>query len=329
MTDIKYFFQFLFIIILFLIFKLLGLKYSSILSSKIFKTLGPFFRSNDISHSNLSKAFPHLDKNERKKIINKMWENYGKIFAEYLFLKDFRLSKNFSKRIIIENENEINLIKEEAKPVIFISGHFNNFELMAMYIEKSGIDIAAIYRPLNNKFLNPIMENIRKNYICKKQIKKGIAGTKDLLKYFKNGNSVALMIDQRVSEEIYQLVSKKNKSIHLEKFLKFPENFKNEILEKKWSELTKIRDVCNISIEEKRASKEIGSSLEADLKIKLNEKYKKIVTNIDLSELCIVSKTDINFDKQTDILVETKKALGQKCPVCWKISIEPCKRHSL
>ena len=203
MTDIKYFFQFLFIFILFLIFKLLGLKYSSILSSKIFKTLGPFFRSNDISHSNLSKAFPHLDKNERKKIINKMWENYGKIFAEYLFLKDFRLSKNFSKRIIIENENEINLIKEEAKPVIFISGHFNNFELMAMYIEKSGIDLAAIYRPLNNKFLNPIMENIRKNYICKKQIKKGIAGTKDLLKYFKNGNSVALMIDQRVSEGIH------------------------------------------------------------------------------------------------------------------------------
>ena len=203
MTDIKYFFQFLFIIILFLIFKLLGLKYSSILSSKIFKTLGPFFRSNDISHSNLSKAFPHLDNNERKKIINKMWENYGKIFAEYLFLKDFRLSKNFSKRIIIENENEINLIKEEAKPVIFISGHFNNFELMAMYIEKSGIDLAAIYRPLNNKFLNPIMENIRKNYICRKQIKKGIAGTKDLLKYFKNGNSVALMIDQRVSEGIH------------------------------------------------------------------------------------------------------------------------------
>ena len=203
MTDIKYFFQFLFIIILFLIFKLLGLKYSSILSSKIFKTLGPFFRSNDISYSNLSRAFPDLNNNERKSIINKMWENYGKIFAEYLFLKDFRLSKNFSKRIIIENENEINLIKEEAKPVIFISGHFNNFELMAMYIEKSGIDIAAIYRPLNNKFLNPIMENIRKNYICKKQIKKGIAGTKDLLKYFKNGNSVALMIDQRVSEGIH------------------------------------------------------------------------------------------------------------------------------
>ena len=91
-------------------------------------------------------------------------------------------------------------IKENSEPVIFVSGHFNNFELMAMHIEKSGIDLAAIYRPLNNKFLNPIMENIRKKYICKKQIKKGISGTKELLKYFKNGTSIALMIDQRVSE---------------------------------------------------------------------------------------------------------------------------------
>ncbi len=130
------------------------------------------------------------------------------------------------------------------------------------------------------------------------------------------------------TEEIYQLVSKKNKSIHLEKFLTFPQNFENDELAKKWSELIKIRDVCNISIEEKRASKEIGSSLEAELKIKLNSKYKEIITNIDLSELCITSKTDISFDDQSDISVETKKALGDKCPVCWKISVEPCKRHS-
>ena len=71
---------------------------------------------------------------------------------------------------------------------------------MAMHIEKSGINLAAIYRPLNNKFLNPIMEKIRKKYICRKQIKKGISGTKELLKEFKNGTSIALMIDQRVSE---------------------------------------------------------------------------------------------------------------------------------
>ncbi len=130
------------------------------------------------------------------------------------------------------------------------------------------------------------------------------------------------------TEEIYQLISKNTKSIHLEKFLTFPDKFKNEQLTERWSQLIKIRDVCNISIEEKRANKEIGSSLEAELKIKLNEKYKDIISKIDLSELCIVSKTQINFDEGSDILVETKKAQGDKCPVCWKISVEPCERHS-
>ncbi len=130
------------------------------------------------------------------------------------------------------------------------------------------------------------------------------------------------------TEEIYQLISKNTKSIHLEKFLTFPDKFKNEQLTERWSQLIKIRDVCNISIEEKRANKEIGSSLEAELKIKLNEKYKDIISKIDLSELCIVSKTQINFDEGSDILVETKKAPGDKCPVCWKISVEPCERHS-
>ncbi len=131
-----------------------------------------------------------------------MWYNYGIIFAEYIFIKNYRNSREFEDKIILENQNELVKIKESNKPVIFISGHFNNFELMAMCIEKSGIDLSAIYRPLNNKFLNPIMEKIRKKYICKKQIKKGISGTKELLKYFKKGTSIALMIDQRVSEGI-------------------------------------------------------------------------------------------------------------------------------
>jgi isoleucyl-tRNA synthetase len=130
------------------------------------------------------------------------------------------------------------------------------------------------------------------------------------------------------TEEIYQLISKKNKSIHLENFLNFPLKFENENLEQKWVELIKIRDICNISIEDKRASKEIGSSLEAEIKVKLNNKYKEIVKDINLSELCITSKADIIFEDQTDIVVETKKASGNKCPICWKISVEPCERHS-
>ena len=130
-----------------------------------------------------------------------MWGNYGRILSEYMFIKNFRQS-DLSSNIQIHGQEILDKVKNNNEPVIFVSGHFNNFELMAMHIEKSGIDLAAIYRPLNNKFLNFIMEKIRKKYICKKQIKKGISGTKDLLSHFKKGTSIALMIDQRVSEGI-------------------------------------------------------------------------------------------------------------------------------
>jgi Kdo2-lipid IVA lauroyltransferase/acyltransferase len=164
--------------------------------------LGPLFRSKNLSYNNLKNALPNSTFIERKKILNKMWFNYGQILSEYMFIKNFRISKKFSKKILIENQKVLERIKLEKNPVIFISGHFNNFELMAMHIEKSGIDLAAIYRPLNNIFLNPIMERIRKKYICKKQVKKGISGTKQLLQHFKEKTSIALMIDQRVSEGI-------------------------------------------------------------------------------------------------------------------------------
>ena len=202
MKNIKYLLQFLFVMFLFGIFKIIGLENSKYLSGNIMTLLGPMFRSKKIIFSNLSKAFPNLDDLEKEKILKKMWFNYGRIFAEYMFIKDFRNDSKKSNNIIIENPGILEEIKKNSQPVIFISGHFNNFELMAMQIEKSGIDLAAVYRPLNNKFINPIMENIRRKYICKKQIKKGLSGTKELLLNFKNGTSIALMIDQRVSQGI-------------------------------------------------------------------------------------------------------------------------------
>ncbi len=198
MNNIKYFFQFLIIIILFLIFKIIGHRFSNFLAGKIFNLIGPLFRSNKISNQNLINAFPDSNESERKSIIKKMWINYGKIFSEYLFINHI---KN-SNRIFVENQEILDTIKNNSEPVIFISGHFNNFELMAMHIERTGINLAAIYRPLNNKFLNPLMEYVRKKHICKKQIKKGLSGTKEILKNFKDGASIALMIDQRVSEGI-------------------------------------------------------------------------------------------------------------------------------
>ena len=201
MKQIKYFFQFIFIYSLFIIFKLIGLKFASNLSNKIISLLGPLFRSEKLISSNLLKAFPNLKQNEINKISKEMWGNYGRILSEYVFIKSIKNSKT-NDILEIEGQEILKEIQQNNKPVIFISGHFNNFELMAMHIEKSGINLAAVYRPLNNKFINFFMQRIRKKYICKNQIKKGVVGTRQLLKSFKNNISIALMIDQRVSQGI-------------------------------------------------------------------------------------------------------------------------------
>jgi len=199
MKLIKYFFQFLFIIFFFSLFKIFGFKISSKIGGKLFEIIGPIFRSKKLIHTNIRKAFPKNNSVEIKKLTKLMWNNYGRVFAEYMFIKDFRFEKIDSKIEIIGQEI-LDEIKKSNKPVVFISGHFSNFELMAMQIEKAGIELSAIYRPLNNIFLNRIMEKIRKKYICKNQIKKGIAGTRELIKFQRNNYSIALMIDQRVSE---------------------------------------------------------------------------------------------------------------------------------
>ncbi len=199
--------------------------------------------------------------------------------------------------------------------------YFQKYDFHNLYKELLNfctVDLSAFYFDIrkDSLYCDPINSEKRNSCVTVLNIL-----LKSLLRWF-------APILSFTTEEIYQLISKNSKSIHLEKFLIFPEKFKNESLAEKWSALMKIRDVCNISIEEKRASKEIGSSLEAELNIRLNKKYKDIITNIDLSELCIVSKTDFYFDEVSDILVETKKASGDKCPVCWKISVGPCERHS-
>ena len=199
MKLIKYFFQFLFIIFFFSLFRFFGFKISSKIGGKLFEIIGPIFRSKKLIHTNIKKAFPKNNSAEIKKLTKLMWNNYGRVFAEYMFIKDFRFEKIDSKIEIIGQEI-LYEIKKSNKPVVFISGHFSNFELMAMQIEKAGIELSAIYRPLNNIFLNRIMEKIRKKYICKNQIKKGIAGTRELIKFQRNNYSIALMIDQRVSE---------------------------------------------------------------------------------------------------------------------------------
>ena len=201
MKIINYLLQYILIKLFFFICKIIGYKKASNLGELIGKKVGPKFKSKKIIERNINLILPGI-KNERvDEITQKMWGNYGRILSEYVFMKDFR-NGNLKEYINIKGLEYLNEIKNKNIPVVFISGHFNNFELMAMQIEKNGIQLGAIYRPLNNFFLNSTMENIRKNFICNKQIKKGLSGIREILNLFKKNTSIALMIDQRVTEGI-------------------------------------------------------------------------------------------------------------------------------
>ena len=198
MKKLIYLVEFLLIKFLFILFKIIGYKFSSNLGFFIGKTFGPIFRSKKLIIKNLKQA-NLKDQSNFEKIASKVLGNYGRIFSEYVHLKNFRNDK-LKKYITIEGLEHLENLKTSKKKAVFVSGHFNNFELMAMQIEKAGIELATIYRPLNNSFLNKTMEQIRKESICKNQIKKGRAGTREIIKNLIKGKSIALMIDQRVRE---------------------------------------------------------------------------------------------------------------------------------
>ena len=197
MKLIKYFIQALFIYFFYFFAKLIGIKMSRKIFSYLFFYVGRLFRSKKIVEKNLKFFKDNISNEDKEKIISNMWKNYGKTFIEYAFLDKL---KNDNSHITISGENIIQQVIADNKPVIFVSGHFANFELMSMEITKRNVQLATIYRPLNNYFLNPYMEYLRKKYICKNQIKKGINGVRQAIKFLNDGCSLAMMIDQRVSE---------------------------------------------------------------------------------------------------------------------------------
>ena len=197
MKILNYFLQSIIVYFFFLLGRILGLKISRKIFSLLFSIVGPFFKSKKVIEKNLINFSRKVVNVNKKNITNDMWINYGKTFIEYIFLDIFQKKKSHMQLI---NEEILLQISEEKKPVIFISGHFANFELMSMEITKNNIQLATIYRPLNNFFLNPFMEYLRKKYVCKNQIKKGINGVRKSIEYIKKNYSIALMIDQRVSE---------------------------------------------------------------------------------------------------------------------------------
>ncbi len=257
-------------------------------------------------------------------ILDQHADSYRKIRNTFRYLLG-NINDNF-KKIDFEKVNLTELPELEQFMLhklyslnVNFKKYFENYDFHNLYKELLNfctVDLSAFYFDIRKDTLycDPIDSKKRQSTILLLNII-----LNSLLKWF-------APILSFTTEEIYRLLHKENKSIHLEKFLIFPKNFENKKLYQKWEELIKIRNICNISIEEKRANKEIGSSLEANIDIHLDQKFEKITNNIDFSELCITSKARISFKENSEISAQTTKAKGTKCTLCWKITENACDR---
>ena len=259
-------------------------------------------------------------------ILDQHAESYRKIRNTFRYLLG-NLNDNFEKIDLQKiNLSELPELEQFMLHKIYtlnsnFKNYFKNYDFHNLYKELLNfctVDLSAFYFDIRKDTLycDPIDTNKRQSTIILLNII-----LNSLLRWF-------APIISFTTEEIYKLIFNNNKSIHLETFLDYPEEFKNKQLNQKWLDLIKIRDICNVSIEEKRASKEIGSSLEAKLKINLDKKLSEITKNIDFSELCITSHAEVIYNDNIETSAETTKAKGTKCPVCWKITEEACPRHS-
>ena len=198
MKIFKYFLQFTMVLSLFITFKIIGLQNASFMGSWLAKIFGPLFKSKKIIEKNLNICFKNIEQKEIKRISLGMWDNIGRTFSEYIFLKNFQ--KKHNNLIKLKGTEYLDEIKNSNKPVVFVSGHFSNFELLGTKLNNYGIKFCAIYRPLNNIFLNPIMEYLRLKYVCPIMIKKGRSNIRELINKIKDGYSVIILADQRTSE---------------------------------------------------------------------------------------------------------------------------------
>ena len=260
-----------------------------------------------------------------KSILTQHAESYRKIRNTFRFILG-NIKDNFEKQKIeslnIKNFNELeqyilhklfilnNSVKESLK-------NYNFHKLYKELLNFCALDLSSFYFDIRKDVLYCDNLNSKKRKDCIVVLNIILDC---LLKWF-----APILVF--TTDEIYSLVSKDSNSIHEYKFPTIPKEFNNPILNEKWKQLFKIKQEANIAIEEKRASKEIGSSLEAELKITTDSKNFKLLEGLDLAEYFITSKAEkFKSENKEELKIKVSKTNGTKCPRCWKILDNKCAR---
>jgi len=197
---LKNYLEYLFLIIVFYLFKILGLRLSSFLGGVFLGFYGVFSKRNKIAKKNIQRAFPHFKRKKINKIIRNMWFHFGRVLGEYPHLDSIKIKKN--KHIIVENSDHLLKPLSEEKNCLFFSAHIGNWELTSHLLTQEGFKIHFIYRAPNNQFVDSLLRKIRTNYGVL-LIRKGQEGAKDCLRVLnKKGGNIGMLIDQKMNDGI-------------------------------------------------------------------------------------------------------------------------------
>ena len=176
--------------------KLFNINKSSNQIGFLARKYGPKLGISKRANQNLKNALPNLSKEQRSEIIRGMWENLGRTAAEFFNIKTLIKERN---RINIKG---IEILRDNINNgAIYVSAHIANWEIIPIAIKEVDHLVGAVFRESNNYFFNKWMIQQRK-LITKHQFPKGPSGTKEILNFLKDNGSVAMLVDQKLSNGV-------------------------------------------------------------------------------------------------------------------------------
>jgi len=197
--DLKYFIEFVFIRFAFFVIYYLPINIASKFGAIVFRLFGRLSKSHITAIKNCHHVFPNLSNKEVKKIVFKSWENLGQTIFELGILKKIL---NKSNNIKIEGSHNIKEIVQNKTPTIFFGIHHSNWEICVPLLDRMGISVGAIYRHINNRYIDNFVFEKRVGSLQKNisfYTPKGKQSAKEILETVKNNNSVFLLVDQKDS----------------------------------------------------------------------------------------------------------------------------------
>lgn len=165
----------------------------------LLKAIGPITPTQKLVRQNLDLAFPDKDEAWKANVARAQWDNLGRTFAEFAIMDRIRIANG---RVEVVNIERLKAIAESQTPVVFISGHFANWEIMPSTIVDAGVDCQMTYRAANNPYVDERIKAGRMRYGVRLFAPKGGDGAKELLIAMAKGESVALMNDQKFNRGV-------------------------------------------------------------------------------------------------------------------------------